>query len=95
VGGVAVRLATSGGPRGNGGWGSTRLTLRSRAVASLGYLPGHADLARHLALVVNELLTARALPPNGPATELGSPYIKYKGSLAHFGCISTTRVGMQ
>jgi len=80
VGGVAVRLATSGEPVGSGGWGSTRLTLRSRAVASIGYLAGHADLARYLALVVNELLTAGALPPNGPATELGSPYIKYKGS---------------
>ena len=35
-------------------------------------LPGrHADLARYLALVVNELLTVGALPPNGPATELG------------------------
>ncbi len=29
----------------------------------------HADLARHLALVVNELLTAGALPPSGRPTE--------------------------
>jgi len=72
---------------------STRSTLRSRAIASIGYLAGHADLARYLALVVNELLTAGALPPNGPATELGSPYINIR-ALAHFGCISTT-VGMQ
>ncbi len=47
--------------------------------------------ARCRTLVVNELLTAGAPPPNGRATELGSPYIKYKGSLAHFGCISTTQ----
>ena len=58
--------ATSGGPRGNGGWSSARSTLRSRAIASIGYLPEHAGLARHLALVVNELFTAGALPPNGP-----------------------------
>ena len=49
----------------------------------------HAALARYLALIVNELLTAGARPPNGREAELGSPYIKYKGSLAHFGCIST------
>jgi len=47
-------------------------------------------LALHLALVVNEVLTVGALPPNGRTTELGLPYIKYKGSLAHFGCISPT-----
>ncbi len=63
-------MATSGEPVGSGGWGSTRSALRSRAIASLGYLPGHADFARHLALVVNELLTAGALPPNGPAAEV-------------------------
>jgi len=79
-GGRGGGMATSGEPVGSGGWDSTRSTLRSRAIASIGYLAGHADLARYLALVVNELLTAGALPPNGPATELGSPYIKYKGS---------------
>ena len=53
-------------------------------------LPGRTRrLARYLALVVNELLTAGARPSNGREAELGSPYIKYKGSLAHFGCIST------
>ncbi len=72
---------------------STRSPLRSRASAFIGYLAEHAALARNLALVVNKLLTAGALLPNGRATELGWPYIKYKGSLAHFGCISTT-VGM-
>ncbi len=45
------------------------------AFASIGYLPEHADLAQHLALVVNELPTAGALPPNGRAAELGSTYI--------------------
>ena len=45
---------------------------------------------RYRTLVANELLTAGAPPPHVRATELGSPYIKYKGSLAHFGCISTT-----
>jgi len=54
-----------------------------------------AIAARYLTLVANELLTARVLPPNGRATELGSPNIKYKGALAHFGCISTKNVGMQ
>ncbi len=49
--------------------------------------------ARYRTLVVDEMFTAGALPPNGRATELGSPYIKYKGSLAHFGCISTTMLG--
>ncbi len=49
--------ATSGGrARGNGGWSSTRSTFRSRAIASIGYLADHAELA----LVVNELLTGRA-----------------------------------
>jgi len=44
VGGVAVwRLR--GSRAGSGGWGSTRSTLRSRAIASIGYLAGHADLA--------------------------------------------------
>ena len=88
------RAGDFGGREGNGG-SSTRSTLRSPAIAFIGYLAEHADLARHLALVVNELLMAGALPPNGRATELGSPNIKYKGALAHFGCISTKNVGMQ
>ncbi len=54
--------------------------MRSRAIASVGYRAEHAALARNLALVVNELLTAGARPPNGREAELGSPYIKYKGS---------------
>ncbi len=58
-------------------------------IASIGYLDEHAALARNLALVVNELSTAGVLPPNGRPTELGSPYIKYKRSFAHFGCIPT------
>jgi hypothetical protein len=49
------------------------------------------DPARYLTLVVTELRKGRALPKNGRATESGSPYYKYMGSLAHFGCISTTR----
>jgi len=73
-------MATSGEPVGSGGWGSTRLTLRSRAVASIGCLAGHAELARYLELVVSELLPVGALPPHGRETKLGSPYIKYKGS---------------
>jgi len=73
--------ALNGRPRGTvgrgagcryGGWISTRSSLRSRAVASVGYRAEHAALARYLALVVNELITAGALPPNGRATELGS-----------------------
>ncbi len=52
-----------GEPIGNGGWSSTRSPLRSRAIASIGYLAGHADLARYLALVVNELLTVSACRP--------------------------------
>jgi len=36
--------------------------------------------APYCTLVVNEMFTAGVLPPNGRATELGSPYIKYKGS---------------
>jgi len=87
--------ATSGELRGNGGRNSTRSTLRSRAIASVGYRAEHAALARYLALVVNELLTAGARPSNGREAELGSPYTKYKGALAHFGFISTTSVGMQ
>jgi len=87
--------ATSGELRGNGGRNSTRSTLRSRAIASVGYRAEHAALARYLALVVNELLTAGARPSNGREAELGSTYIKYKGALAHFGFISTTSVGMQ
>jgi len=27
-----------------------------------------------------------------PGSEMDSPHIKYKGSLAHFGCISTTKM---
>jgi len=40
--------------RGNGGRNSARSTLRSRALASVGYRAEHAALARYLALVVNE-----------------------------------------
>jgi len=58
VAGMAVRRLR-GEPIGSGGWGSTRSTLRSRAIASTGYLAEPADLARYLALVVNELLTGR------------------------------------
>jgi len=59
VGGVAVgRLRERA--RGNGGWGSTRSTLRSRAIASIGYLADHAALARYLTLVVDELPTGGA-----------------------------------
>ena len=63
--------ALNGRPRGTvgrgagcryGGWISTRSSLRSRAVASVGYRAEHAALARYLALVVNELMTAGALP---------------------------------
>ncbi len=60
------RFGDVGGREENGGWSSTRSTLRSRVIASIGYLPEHAGLARHLALVVNELFTAGALSPNGP-----------------------------
>jgi len=74
-----------------GGWISTRSSLRSRALASVGYRAEHAALARYLALVVNELITAGALPPNGRATELGSPHIRFEGSLAHLGCGSSLR----
>lgn len=36
-----------------------------------------------------------SVPPKGRAAKLGPLLIKYKGSLAHFGCISTTTVGMR
>ena len=57
--GMAVRRLR-GEPIGSGGWGSTRSTFRSRAIASTGYLAEPADLARYLVLVVNELLTGRS-----------------------------------
>jgi len=39
-------MATSGEPVGSGGWGSTRSTLWSRALASVGYWAEHAAFAR-------------------------------------------------
>ena len=59
MGGVAVQRLRGEEPKGNGGARPDQ-TLRSRAIASIGYLAEHADLARHLALVVNELLKGRA-----------------------------------
>ncbi len=47
--------------------------------------------ARDLPWVDSELHTARGAAARWPrTTELGSPYIKYKEPLSHFGCISTT-----
>jgi len=49
--------------RGNGGRNSARSTLRSRALASVGYRAEHAALAWYFALVVNEHHGGSAAPP--------------------------------
>ena len=74
--------ATSGESAGNGGWGSTRSTLRSRH--RIHRLPCQTRRPRAEPRVGREraahVVTAGGRPPNGHAIELGSPYIKYKGS---------------
>jgi len=65
-------------------------TLRFRVARSRSkslQTPVAITSARYRTLVVDEMFTAGTLPPNGRVTELGSPYIRCKGLLAHFGCM--------
>jgi len=80
VGRVAVRRPREE-PSGNGGRNLTRSTLRSRALASVGYRAEHAALARYLALVVNELITAGALPRHHMGVSPGGAETLQAGNL--------------
>jgi len=59
-------------------------------------LPGRTRrLARYLALVVNELHGGSAATTWPPRSQVRVALLYIQGLLSHFGCISTTTVGMQ